>query len=904
MMNSTFNLIKTGILVIFIFYFSIFFSQKYQPQFSTAGFHETDTTVRKAINFNVGWRFFKNYLEGAEKIDFNDKDWEIVNLPHGLELLPLSASGGVNYQGPVWYRKYFTPNSNFKGKKVMLHFEGIMGKSKIWINGILLKEHFGGYFPVHLDISKHLNFGKRNVIAVLADNSNDDSYPPGKKQEKLDFTYFGGVYRDVWLVSHNKVYISHPLAVNKIAGGGVFVHFENLSEKSVDIIVKADVVNDSKSNLVTFKSQLIDKHGNEVASGTTNLKLASNSSSNCQVKIRLNNPLLWEPDAPYLYDLKINILDKKGEVLDAFKKRIGIRSIEMKGKEGLFLNGKPYQEKLIGANRHQDFAHIGNALSNNLHYRDALKLRQVGMRVIRSAHYVQDPAFMDACDELGLFIIVTIPGWQYWNKNNPLFKERMLMDVRKLVRLERNRPSVLLWEMVPNETHYPEDYAIMATKATKEEFPFLGNYTVCNARTHRTQSQKYFDVLYDNDIDLNFKEKSIFKREWGDFVDNWVDHNSVSRVAKQWGEIPQIKQAMHYFKEEWKENGVDKDWPSLTKIYKASNSLIGATIWHPFDHQRGYHPDPFWGGIMDAYRQPKFSYYMMKSLLPTNGLETVPNVDAEPFVYIAHLLSPFSSEDITVFTNCDEVRLTMYGKEIGIKKATDDNSPVPRVPVVFKDVFRYVDIRNKNKKDYNKINQSHVEASIVKAEGLIDGKVVTEHLIWPVGRKRRLVLKVDDSGLQPVADGSDITTVVAYLVDAGGAIKRLSDECIKFTVNGEGEIIEDENIGINPQKLLWGEAVALVRSGTKPGTIIVKAELIRDGINSPDFAEIEFSTIKSTNELLYDEFPNKIVNNKKPNLNDESQKLNDLRIELIKAKKIIQEYELNTVGKQQQKFIE
>ena len=191
-----------------------------------------------------------------------------------------------------------------------------------------------------------------------------------------------------------------------------------------------------------------------------------------------------------------------------------------------------------------------------------------------------------------------------------------------------------------------------------------------------------------------------------------------------------------------------------------------------------------------------------------------------------------------------------------------------------------------------------------KGLGLIDGKVVTEHLIWPVGRKRRLVLKVDDSGLQPVADGSDITTVVAYLVDAGGAIKRLSDEYIKFTVNGEGEIIEDENIGVNPQKLLWGEAVALVRSGTEPGIIRLKAELIRDGINSPDFAEIEFSTIKSTHEFLYDEFPNKIVNNKKSNLNEERQKLDDLRIELIKAKKIIQEYELNTVGKQQQKFIE
>ena len=112
---------------------------------------------------------------------------------------------------------------------------------------------------------------------------------------------------------------------------------------------------------------------------------------------------------------------------------------------------------------------------------------------------------------------------------------------------------------------------------------------------------------------------------------------------------------MHYFKE-WVDNGVEQDWPSLTKIYKASSSLIGATMWHPFDHQRGYHPDPFWGGIMDAYRQPKFSYYLLKSLMPSLGLKNVPNVDAEPFVFIAHLMTPFSPEDVVVFTNCDEVR--------------------------------------------------------------------------------------------------------------------------------------------------------------------------------------------------------------------------------------------------------
>ena len=105
---------------------------------------------------------------------------------------------------------------------------------------------------------------------------------------------------------------------------------------------------------------------------------------------------------------------------------------------------------------------------------------------------------------LGLFTIVTIPGWQYWNKKDSIFERKNVMDVRKLVRLERNRPSILLWEMVPNETHYPEDYAIKSTKATKEEFPIQGNYTVCNARTHRTQSQKYFDVLYEQRCRLEF----------------------------------------------------------------------------------------------------------------------------------------------------------------------------------------------------------------------------------------------------------------------------------------------------------------------------------------------------------------------------------------------------------------
>ena len=125
--------------------------------------------------------------------------------------------------------------------------------------------------------------------------------------------------------------------------------------------------------------------------------------------------------------------------------------------KGLVLNGSLFPEKLIGGNRHQDFARLGNAVPNNLQWQDAVKLRKAGMRVIRSAHYPQDPAFMDACDRLGLFVIVATPGWQFWGSGP--FADRVYDDIRQMVRRDRNHPSVMMWEPILNETHYPADFA-------------------------------------------------------------------------------------------------------------------------------------------------------------------------------------------------------------------------------------------------------------------------------------------------------------------------------------------------------------------------------------------------------------------------------------------------------------
>lgn len=285
--------------------------------------------------------------------------------------------------------------------------------------------HFGGYLPVIADVTPYLKYGQDNVISVWADNSDDPSYPPGKQQDMLDFSYFGGIYRDCWMVVHNNVYLTDLNYENQTAGGGLFVSFRDVSEKSAGVRLDAHVRNQSLESFSgKIEYQLFDRDNKLVKRITKSLSVARKKARQVSLDFELLKPHLWSPDTPYLYQLHVRIFDKAGHVVGGYRRRVGIRSIEFRGKDGFWLNGRPYPNPLIGANRHQDFAVVGNALSNSLHWRDAKKLRDAGLRVISNAHYPQDPAFMDACDELGLFVIVNTPGWQFWN-NEPVFAQRV-----------------------------------------------------------------------------------------------------------------------------------------------------------------------------------------------------------------------------------------------------------------------------------------------------------------------------------------------------------------------------------------------------------------------------------------------------------------------------------------------
>ena len=811
-----------------------------QPEFSTAGFFRLDNSGREVYSMNPAWRFHKGAMEGAETKEFNDKDWTVVSLPDGIEYLPTEASGCINYQGEVWYRKHFMPDAALKGKKLFLHFEAIMGKSKVFVNGKLLTEHFGGYLPVIVDVTDVLDWNGDNVIAVWADNSDDPSYPPGKAQDVLDYTYFGGIYRDCWLIAHNNVFITDPNYENEVAGGGLFVAFGKVSDALAEVQLKIHVRNATKNPFSgRVEYMLLQPDGTEVARLSDKIQVKAGRATTVSDRMPVKQPMLWTPSTPTLYNLLVRVLDKEGNVIDGYRRRIGIRSIEFKGKDGFFLNGRPYGKPLIGANRHQDFAVVGNAVANSIHWRDAKKLKDVGMEIIRNAHCPQDPAFMDACDELGLFVIVNTPGWQFWN-DAPEFAQRVYSDIRNVVRRDRNHPSVWLWEPILNETWYPADFAKNPRDIVDVEYPYPYCYSGSDSEA---RGHENFPVYFAHPANMQDASKEIdptktyFTREWGDNVDDWSSHNSPSRVARNWGEQPMRVQAQHYACPYYPVTSYDV-------LYKQSPQHVGGCLWHSFDHQRGYHPDPFYGGLMDVFRQPKYSYYMFMAQRP--AVKNDRNAGSGPMVYIAHEMTPFSGKDVTVYSNCDEVRLTFNkgGKTYTYKK--DKNRPgMPSPVITFPDVYDFmVD------KAFSRTQKQ--DDVYLLAEGLIDGKVVATHKVVPARRPEKILLWMDNEGTDLKADGSDFVTVVAAVADKNGNIKRLNNYNICFSIEGEGRLLGGPGVLANPVPVKWGTAPVLVQSTLKPGKIRITASVLFEGLQMPISGELEFESKPSVFPLVYD----------------------------------------------------
>jgi len=842
--------------------------------FSRAGFYnDKQFSSRQAHCINSGWYYKKAPLKA-------DVPWQKVNLPHGIDNLALDASGSQNFQGVVSYKKTLKLNS--PQSRHELYFEAIMGKCKIYVDGKLMKEHFGGFLPVIVDLSTLAYKQDGYVIELEVDNSNDASYPPGKEQQVLDFCYFGGIYRDVYLVQKPQIAISEAMSANKVAGGGVYFYTKSANERQAECGARVHVENRGNSPVnLEVNVKLYALHSDrEVASFTSEQQtLAEGKDATFELNWIMQNPRLWSPQNPNLYAMQVSVCHvsqhngkREVVVVDKHTSKVGVRSFYMNAKQGLVLNGKPYEQKLLGGNRHQDFALLGNAVPNNLQWRDAYKMKQAGMTVVRSAHYPLDPAFMDACDELGLFVIVATPGWQFWNKQEQ-FAQRVLQDVRHMIRRDRNRPSVFLWEPILNETHYPHEFAKQAYEATKQEMPFGSCYAACDGGE---PSSELYDVIYSHPLNGNpaektmpdkLKDKAVFTREFGDNVDDWNSQNSPSRVARSWGEAAMLTQALHYLNPPYQ-------YTSLTSLQNSEKRHLGGCLWHTFDHQRGYHPDPFFGGIFDAYRQPKTSFmaFAVQAPLQIQGFaqiekssgansQTSPVSDGNinnqqllstlsfggPQVYIAHAMTPVSPQDVWVFSNMQQVEFRQAQDAPLLKAERDANN------AALGQAFKFPAIGHMHDKALARKNQHALSYYSAKATSLLAGQnagtLTAEHRVDPARRVAKLELHVDQvAALQ--ANGSDVAPIVVQMFDEQGRIKRLTRQKVKLQLQGDAEFVGSPDGKTLELELDWGSAVALLRCGTKAGKIKLTAAAAVDMAAGFQPASLELELLESAEKYL------------------------------------------------------
>ena len=764
---------------------------------------------RQKINFNSDWQFCNQEdLSASTDIlptqdNFSFSNWQTISLPHTAKVEPLVIK--EPWVGVSWYKKDFGAKSEWKNKVVSIEFEAAMQVADVWLNGKHLLTHSGGYLPFTIDISKEIDYTKKNRLVVKTDNHDNAEVPPGKPIKNLDFCYYSGIYRNVSLTVSDNLYITDPVKANTPASGGIHVWFPEVSSKLAKVAVSTHVRNDyNEPKSFQLSYVIFDKTGSTVElQSSQTITLEAKSEKTVLENLQVQVPDLWHPNHPSLYTLKVGIVENN-QLKDFVSTRIGIRKVNIVG-ERLMINGEPLL--LVGTNRHQEYPYIGNALSDNAQYRDAVKIKEAGFNIVRLSHYPQSPAFMDACDELGILTIDAIPGWQFFG--NETFIQHSYQDARDLIRRDRNHPSVVFWELSLNETPMTDDFMKQMVAISKEESP-ESKLITCG------WINKFYDVFIPArqhakgpDYWKNYNEKTpLFTGEYGDWEyfaqdaglnqAGYAGLKSDERTSRQLrgdGEKRLLQQADN-FQEAHNDN--------LNKPH------LGDANWLMFDYNRGYSPDIESSGIMDIVRLPKPAYYLYKSQMQPKDLEVVSY--NSPMIKIASYWNAASNfHNLKIYSNCNEIALYINDKFIERKTASRDNisSQLTYPPFIF------------NLKKY--------EPGELKAVGYIKNKVVCEAMVNTAGKPAYIKLTYDKSRKPLKADGADVVFVYATICDAKGNTVTDSDASVQFTVNANGKLI-----GQNPVKAEAGIATILLQAGTVSKSITIKAN--SDKLKSDDIS--------------------------------------------------------------------
>ncbi len=780
------------------------------------GILSVDAAVRDTISINQGWQFHRGDVKNISELKATQSGDDVVNLPHDFLIgqdwvapdaseRPDNSDAGSNVRsrlsprgfkemGIGWYRYQLTPKDEWKGKRIVLDFQGIMLVGDVYLNGQRIGGTDYGYLGFDIDLSKLLKWGQVNEITVKADT--------GKPNNSRWFTG-GGLFRDVNLIvtDKNLYFPRHPLFIRTV--------------NNKEIKIRANILNQQKTKKpqIPVEVKILDAEGKVVAQQKSDLHFnAKWRDREYELpSISLENAKLWSPDSPYLYTAEVTLYDNEGNIADQIREPFGIRTIEMNPEKGLLVNGK--KVLLKGYANHHTLGALGAAAYPRAIEKRLKLMKEFGMNHIRTSHNPYSEDFLKLCDKYGILVVDELyDKWLTQYAGGRVEWESLWQkDIPEWVKRDRNHPSVILWSLGNELQQYSNlpfnDWGVTAYKLQKELLHRYDDTRLTTVAMHpryrnletdsipadlavatEVNSYNYRYMYFPGDM-KRYPEKTFYQSE-----------ASVAAMGPNFYEM-------------------DRD------------KVLGLAYWGAIDYlgeSMGW-PVKGWNqGVFDLSLQPKPDAYFVKSMfseIPVVHIGIIEksggNIQWNGINVSAGKLSENwnreAGEQVSLYTytNADEVELFLNGKSLGVKKNSND----PK-------------LRARIKWD----NIAYAPGTLV-AVAKKNGKVVARHQIETTGEAVALKLVPDMETWH--TDGKDLMHVRIYAVDKKGRrVMNVKDakafDKLTFTVKGDANIVAVDNGNIASDELhigktqlektiqrhlYQGSALVILRAGDKPGKI-------------------------------------------------------------------------------------
>jgi beta-galactosidase len=780
------------------------------------------SAVRTKVIFDNNWKFHLGDVKNGQEVGLNDSMWRELDLPHDWSIEgkfskdnPAGVGGGALPGGIGWYRKTFTLPVSDTGKLVFIDFDGIYRNSQVWINGHYLGIRPYGYSSFQYELTRYLNYGdKKNIIAVKVDNS---------KQPNSRWYSGSGIYRNVWLLTTEKIYVDH---------WGTFVTTPLVSQEAAKILINIKVRNAFRRDKnITIKTTILNKDGEKIAEEKIPTSILKDSVVEISQEFTIKNPILWSIENPYLYKA-LTTVEYNNQMIDDYKTNFGIRAFYFDVKKGFFLNGK--HVKIYGVCDHHDLGCLGAAVNYRAIQRQLEILKNMGCNGIRTSHNPPDPELLDLCDKMGF--IVMDEAFDMWKKGKTKYDYSLdwdkwhKRDLQDMILRDRNHPSIFLWS-IGNEIWEQGDST--GTTIARELAGIIKNLDTTRPITSNCNDAEPSNyIIRSGALDIigfsyhmfnyknfpeNFPGQKLIGSETTSALQTRGHYDMPSDSIRRWpirwdlpfttGNPDNTCSSYDNCSAPWGETNEE----ALKEVNKY-DFVSGMYIWTGFDYLG--EPTPYgwpsrssYFGVIDLAGFPKDAYYMYQSEWTKKPLLHIfPAWNPECWTTTKNGKSNWKegdSVDVWAYTNCNEVELFLNGKSLGTKKKTDDELHLMwRVPYV---------------------------PGTLKAVGLNEGKEVLTVLDKTAGPPAEISLQPDRDTI--LADGRDLSFVTVKILDKDGTMVPYADNLVNFEVSGEGKIVGVDNgsetshepFKANYRKAFNGMCLVVVQSNNKKGKIIINA---------------------------------------------------------------------------------